>query len=83
MQADLYETRNIFSNETKANLIKNSDKAINDKAMNIRKFNTEKLYKIVDAVLKILKLNKKILTPQQMLSRLPVSLAQLQAGNNS
>ena len=51
--------------------------------MNIRKFNTEKSYKIVDAVLKIRKLNKKILTPQQMLSRLPVSLAQLQAGNNS
>ena len=25
----------------------------------------------------------KILTPQQMLSRLPISLAQLQAGNNS
>ena len=24
----------------------------------------------------------KILTPQQMLSRLPISLAQLQAGNN-
>ena len=25
----------------------------------------------------------KILTPQQMLSRLPISLAQLKAGNNS
>ena len=40
---------------------------------------------------KILKYNKqnqegkgiKILTPNQMLSRLPISLAQLQAGNNS
>ena len=55
------------------------------------KFSTEKPYKIVDTVLKILKLNKKyqeeqglkILTPQQMLSRLPISLVQLKAGNNS
>ena len=46
---------------------------------------------IVDIVEKILKLNKqkqeghglKILTPSQMLSRLPTSLAQLKAGNNS
>ena len=46
---------------------------------------------IVDIVEKILKLNKqkqeghglKILMPSQMLSRLPTSLAQLKAGNNS
>ena len=46
---------------------------------------------IEDIVEKILEFNKqnqegkglKILTPNQMLSRLPVSLAQLQAGNNS
>ena len=47
---------------------------------------------IVDMVEKILKFNKqnqqkeqslKILTPNQMLSRLPIALAQLQAGNNS
>ena len=55
------------------------------------KFNAKKPHKIVDTVSKILKLNKKyqegqglkILTPQQMLSRLPISLAQLKAGNNS
>ena len=46
---------------------------------------------IVEIVEKILKFNEqnqqgkgiKILTPNQMLSRLPISLAQLQAGNNS
>ena len=47
--------------------------------------------KIVEIVEDILRFNKqkqagqgiKILTPNQMLSRLPISLAQLQAGNNS
>ena len=46
---------------------------------------------IVDVVKKILELNKqnqlggglKILTPDQMLSRLLITLAQLKAGNNS
>ena len=46
---------------------------------------------IVEIVEKILKFNEqnqqgkgiKILTPNQMLSRLPISLAQLKAGNNS
>ena len=47
--------------------------------------------KIVEIVKDILKFNKqkqegqgiKLLTPNQMLSRLPISLAQLKAGNNS
>ena len=47
--------------------------------------------KIVNIVEKILKFNEqnqqgqgiKILTPNQMLNRLPIALAQLQAGNNS
>ena len=51
----------------------------------------EKPNEIVDAVVPILDFNEqnqegqgsKILTPQQMLRRLPVSLAQLTAGNNS
>ena len=46
---------------------------------------------MVDLVQEILEFNRqnqegqglKILTPQQMLSRLPISLAQLKAGNNS
>ena len=51
----------------------------------------EKPYNIVKVVKKILDFNKhgqegegiKILTPNQMLRRLPIALAQLQAGNNS
>ena len=51
----------------------------------------EKPDKIVEIVREILKFTKqkqerqgiKILAPDQMLSRLPISLAQLQAGNNS
>ena len=51
----------------------------------------EKSNEIIDIVEKILEFNKqnqqgqglKILTPNQMLSRLPITLAQLKAGNNS
>ena len=52
----------------------------------------EKQYNIVKVVEKILKFNEqnhqkgqgiKILTPNQMLNRLPIPLAQFQAGNNS
>ena len=51
----------------------------------------EKPSEIIDIVEKVLNLNKqnhqghglKVLTPDQMLSRLPISLAQLKAGNNS
>ena len=51
---------------------------------------TENPNKIVDIVKKIFEFNRqqqgqglKILTPNQMLSRLPISLAQLKAGNSS
>ena len=50
----------------------------------------EKPYQIMDIVEKILEFNRqkqgeglKILTPSQMLNRLPITLAQLKAGNNS
>ena len=51
----------------------------------------EKPYNIVKVVKKILDINKhsqegqgiKILTPNQMLRRLPITLAQLKAGNTS
>ena len=54
----------------------------------------EKPYKVVETVEKILEFNQqkqkkqqgeglKILTPNQMVSRLPIALAQLNAGNNS
>ena len=56
-----------------------------------RKFMIEENEKIIDIVERILYFNQqdqsgqglKILTPNQMLSRLPISLAQLKAGNNS
>ena len=52
---------------------------------------TKKPYEIVDVVEKIVEFNKKkqqekslkVLTPNQMLSRLPILLVQLNAGNNS
>ena len=62
------------------------------KEMSKEEIETEKPYNIVKVVKKILEINKinqqkgqgiKILTPNQMLSRLPIALAQLQAGNNS
>ena len=49
----------------------------------------ELIVKIVEKILKFNKQNQqkgqdiKILTPSQMLNRLPIALAQLQAGNNS
>ena len=57
----------------------------------MKKKKIEKPSEIVDVFEKILKLNKqnqqgqglKILTPDQMLSRLSISLARLKAGNNS
>ena len=59
--------------------------------MSVEEKKIEKPDKIVKIVKKILNFNKqnqkgkglKILTPNQMLSRLPISLAQLEAGNNS
>ena len=53
---------------------------------NIR--NRNNMFEIVERILEFNQLNQsgqglKILTPNQMLSRLPISLAQLNAGNNS
>ena len=50
--------------------------------------NPESIVKIVEMILKFNKQDQqgkrlKILTPNQMLSRLPITLAQLKAGNNS
>ena len=56
-----------------------------------RKFKIEENEKTINIVERVLYFNQldqsgqglKILTPKQMLSRLPISLAQLKAGNNS
>ena len=50
--------------------------------------NRNNMLNIVELILEFNQLNQlgqglKILTPSQMLSRLPISLAQLKAGNNS
>ena len=61
------------------------------KEMSKEEIEIKKPYNIVKVVKKILEINEinqrgkglKILTPKQILSRLPITLAQLKAGNNS
>ena len=79
---DLVESINKKLTKMK-NIVKNVPK---DKVSRV-----EENEKIIDIVERILELNSekqlglglKILTPNQMLSRLPITLAQLKAGNNS
>ena len=84
----------VTRNEDWVYLIKkvlNRMKKIIKKVPENRKFKIEENEKIIDFVERIVYFNQpeqkgkglKILTPNQMLSRLPISLAQLKAGNNS
>ena len=91
----LYETNN--DKEKNSKLVKIFNSGLEDlekeiKEMSKEEIETEKPYNIVKVVKKILDFNKieqqegqgiKILTPNQMLNRLPIALAQLKAGNNS
>ena len=81
-------------NEDRVYLIKemlNKMKKIIKNVLEDRKFMFEENKKIIDIVERILYFNQleqsgkglKILTPNQRLSRLPITLAQLNAGNNS
>ena len=81
-------------NEDRVYLIKemlNKMKKIIKNVLEDRKFMFEENKKIIDIVERILYFNRleqsgkglKILTPNQRLSRLPITLAQLNAGNNS
>ena len=91
----LYETNNDKEKNSKLVNIFNSgleDLEKEIKEMSKEEIEIEKPYNIVKVVKKILEINKinqqkgqgiKILTPNQMLNRLPIALAQLQAGNNS
>ena len=93
MDKYLYKTNDRKKNNELVSVInsglKDLKKEIKEMSKEERKI--EKPDKIVKIVKKILNFNKqsqkgkglKILTPNQMLSRLPISLAQLQAGNNS
>ena len=66
--------------------LKEEIKNVSKKEIKIK--NPESIVEIVEMILKFNKQNQqgqaiKILTPNQMLYRLPIALAQLQAGNNS
>ena len=89
----LYETNDINNNNKLVSVIFSGLKDLKEeiKKMSKEERKIEKSDKMVKIVKKILKFNKqnqegkdiKILTINQMLSRLPISLAQLEAGNNS
>ena len=93
MLKDLYTINDKYKNKGLVNLIKsglsNLKKEIEN--MNEEEKEIEKPSEIVNIVEEILEFNKenhqghglKILTPDQMLSRLPITLPQLKAGNNS
>ena len=89
----LYETNNDKEKNSKLVNIFNSgleDLEKEIKEMSKEEIEIEKPYNIVKVVKKILEINEinqrgkglKILTPKQILSRLPITLAQLKAGNN-
>ena len=86
--------RTLNDKEKNSNLVNMFNSGLKDlekeiKEMSKEEIETEKPYNIVKVVKKILDFNKqegqgiKILTPNQMLNRLPIALAQLRAGNNS
>ena len=89
----LYETINKGKNSKLVNLFDSGLKDLEEeiKEMSEKERKIEKPYNIVKVVKKILEINKhnqegkgvKILTQNQMLSRLPITLAQLKAGDNS
>ena len=89
----LYQTNDKEKKNELVNMINSGLKDLKEKIkeMSEEERKIEKPDKIVKIVKKILNFNKqsqkgkglKILTPNQMLSRLPISLAQLEAGNNS
>ena len=95
MTKKLYETKNKKNNDF-VNVIKSGLRDLKDeikKKMSEDEKEIEQPNKILKIVEEILDFNKKIqkksgkglkiLTPNQMLSRLPITLAQLKAGNNS
>ena len=89
----LYETKNKNENNELVNVIKSGLIDLKDeiKKMSKKEIKIEKADKILKIVEEILEFNKQkqlgqglnILTLDQMLSRSPITLAQLKAGNNS
>ena len=93
MLKDLYKINDKEQNSKLVNVINSELKDLKEeiKKMPEKEKEMEDPELIAEIVEEILKFNEqsqqgkgiKILTPNQMLSRLPISLAQLQAGNNS
>ena len=93
MQKKLYKTRNAQGNKKLVLAIQRGLIGLNKEINKMSKdeIEIEKSNEIVDADAEILDFNNenqegkglKILTPQQRLSRLPISFARLKAGNNS
>ena len=93
MLRELYRIKNKEKNKELVDLIKSGLRDLKDeiKRMSGNEIEIEKPDIMVNIAEKILEFNRqnqegqrlKILTPEQMLSRLPISLAQLKAGNNS
>ena len=93
MLKNLYQINDKEKKNKLVNVINSGLKDLKEeiKKMSEEEINTEKPDKIVKIVEDIIRFNKqkqegqgiKIITPNQMLSRLPISLAQLKAGNNS
>ena len=91
----LYETKDKKKNNMLVEEIKNrcSNLKYETKKLSEEEIENKKPNQILETVNEILDFNKeiqkqrglglKILTPKQMLSRLPITLAQLKAGNNS
>ena len=91
MQKKLSRTQNALENEKLVQEIKSRMIDLNSETIKTPKNKNEKPSEILDIVSEILEFNKqnhegnglKILTPKQMLSRLPISLSQLKERNNS
>ena len=93
MAKKLFEIKDKKKNNDFVEEIKNRWRKLKDKIKEMSENEKEnkkpdKILKIVEEILKFNEQNQegkglKILTPNQMLSRLPITLAQLKAGNNS
>ena len=93
MFKNLYQTNDIEKNKKLVSVSFSRLKDLNEeiKEMSEEQKENEKPDNIVEIVREILKFNKqtqegkgmKMLTPNQMRSRLPISLSQLEAGKNS
>ena len=93
MLKDLYRINDKYKKNDLVNVIKSGLSDLKNEIENMgeEEKEIEKPNEIIDIVEKITEFNNqnqqgkglKILTPDQMLSRLPITLAQLKAGNNS